>query len=228
MIHVSANQTKEKQNGDKGVKQMANTVFIKPRHRVQVKPGAVVTLGQAAQIAAPDGGLIRRLKTIPLYRIQPSDKNIVIIDMMQMIRAVLDVDSSLDLQMIGPSQTIIEVVYEKRKFSSASFVLVWLLLFVGSAMAIMNFHEDVSMQQVHRHLYEMMTGQAVDKPLLLQIPYSLGLGIGMILFFNHWFRKRINEEPSPLEVEMFNYQQSIDQYVILHENKESLRPLDDA
>ncbi|KPC99373.1 hypothetical protein LR69_02359 [Geobacillus sp. BCO2] len=50
----------------------------------------------------------------------------------------------------------------------------------------------------------------------------------MILFFNHWFRKRINEEPSPLEVEMFNYQQSIDQYVILHENKESLRPLDDA
>ncbi len=54
---------------------MANTVFIKPRHRVQVKPGAVVTLGQAAQIAAPDGGLIRRLKTIPLYRIQPSDKN---------------------------------------------------------------------------------------------------------------------------------------------------------
>lgn len=84
------------------------------------------------------------------------------------------------------------------------------------------------MQRVHRHLYEMVTGQAVDKPLLLQIPYSLGLGIGMILFFNHWFRKRINEEPSPLEVEMFNYQQSIDQYVILHENKESLKPLDDA
>ncbi|WP_031408504.1 stage V sporulation protein AA [Geobacillus vulcani] len=207
---------------------MANTVFIKPRHRVQVKPGAVVTLGQAAQIAAPDGGLIPRLKTIPLYRIQPSDKNIVIIDTMQMIRAVLDVDSSLDVQMIGPPQTIIEVVYEKRKVSTASFVLVWLLLFVGSAMAIMNFHEDVSMQRVHRHLYEMMTGQAVDKPLLLQIPYSLGLGIGMILFFNHWFRKRINEEPSPLEVEMFNYQQAIDQYVILHENKESMRHLDDA
>ncbi|NNU84076.1 stage V sporulation protein AA [Geobacillus sp. BMUD] len=207
---------------------MANTVFIKPRHRVQVKPGAVVTLGQAAQIAAPDGGLIPRLKTIPLYRIEPSDKNIVIIDTMQMIQAVLDVDSSLDVQMIGPPQTIIEVVYEKRKVSTASFVLVWLLLFVGSAMAIMNFHEDVSMQRVHRHLYEMMTGQAVDKPLLLQIPYSLGLGIGMILFFNHWFRKRINEEPSPLEVEMFNYQQAIDQYVILHENKESMRHLDDA
>lgn len=228
MILLSAKQTKEKQNGDKGVKQMATTVFIKPRHRVQVKPGAVVTLGEVAQMTGGDGGLIRRLKAIPLYRIQPSDKNIVIIDMMHIVRAVLDADPSLDVQMVGPSQTIVEVVYEKRRFSMASFLLVWLLLFVGSAMAIMNFHEDVSMQQAHRHLYQMMTGQSVDKPLLLQIPYSLGLGIGMILFFNHWFRKRINEEPSPLEVEMFNYQQAIDQYVILHENKESMRHLDDA
>ncbi|WP_445612627.1 stage V sporulation protein AA [Geobacillus sp. YF-1] len=207
---------------------MANTVFIKPRHRVQVEPGAAVTLGQAAQIAAADGELVERLRAVPLYRVQPSDKTIVIIDMMQMVKAVLDVDESLDVQMVGPSQTIVEVVYEKRKVPFVVFLLVWLLLFVGSAMAIMNFHEDVSMQRVHRHLYEMITGQTVDKPLLLQIPYSLGLGIGMILFFNHWFRKRINEEPSPLEVEMFNYQQAIDQYVILHENKESLKPLDDA
>ncbi|BBW95733.1 stage V sporulation protein AA [Geobacillus sp. FSL W8-0032] len=207
---------------------MANTVFIKPRHRVQVEPGAAVTLGQAAQIAAADGELVERLRAVPLYRVQPSDKTIVIIDMMQMVKAVLDVDESLDVQMVGPSQTIVEVVYEKRKVPFVVFLLVWLLLFVGSAMAIMNFHEDVSMQRVHRHLYEMITGQTVDKPLLLQIPYSLGLGIGMILFFNHWFRKRINEEPSPLEVEMFNYQQAIDQYVILHENKESMRHLDDA
>ena len=83
------------------------------------------------------------------------------------------------------------------------------------------------MQEVHQRLYEMITGKKEDKPLLLQISYSLGLGIGMILFFNHVFRKRINEEPSPLEVEMFNYQQSLDQYVILHENKESMRKIGD-
>ena len=45
----------------------------------------------------------------------------------------------------------------------------------------------------------------------------------MILFFNHVFKKRINEEPSPLEVEMFNYQKDIDHYVIIHENKESMK-----
>jgi stage V sporulation protein AA len=206
---------------------MGKTVFIKLRHRVQVKPNSAITVGDVAQIIATDSGMREQLQTIPLYQIQPSDKNIVIIDVMKVVRAMLQVDDSLDVQTVGPSQTIIEVVYEKRRFSTAYFLLIWLLLFVGSAMAIMNFHEDVSMQLVHQHLYEMITGKKVDKPLLLQIPYSLGLGIGMILFFNHVFRKRINEEPSPLEVEMFNYQQSIDQYVILHENKESMRCVDD-
>jgi stage V sporulation protein AA len=209
------------------VREMGKTVFIKLRHRVQVKPNTAITVGDVAQIIATDSGMREQLQTIPLYQIQPSDKNIVIIDVMKVVRAMLQVDDSLDVQMVGPSQTIIEVVYEKRRFSTAYFLLIWLLLFVGSAMAIMNFHEDVSMQLVHQHLYEMITGKKVDKPLLLQIPYSLGLGIGMILFFNHVFRKRINEEPSPLEVEMFNYQQSIDQYVILHENKESMRRVDD-
>lgn len=77
------------------------------------------------------------------------------------------------------------------------------------------------MQLVHQKIYYMITGHYKEQPLLLQVPYSFGLGLGMILFFNHLFRKRLNEEPSPLEVEMFNYQQDLDQYVIVHENKET-------
>jgi stage V sporulation protein AA len=206
---------------------MEKTVFVKLRHRVQVKPQAVVAIGDVAQIIANDCNIAEQLKAIPLYAIQPSDKNIVIIDVMKVVRAMMETNDELDVQVIGPAQTIVEVIDQKRSFSTAYFLLIWLLLFVGSAMAIMNFHEDVSMQKVHQHLYEIITGKKIDKPLLLQIPYSLGLGIGMILFFNHVFRKRINEEPSPLEVEMFNYQQSLDQYVILYENKESMRKIDD-
>lgn len=138
---------------------MGETVFIKLRHRVQVKPNAAITVGDVAQVMATDSGMAKQLQTIPLYQIQPSDKNIVIIDVMKVVRAVLQADRSLDVQTVGPSQTIIEVVYEKRRFSTAYFLLIWLLLFVGSAMAIMNFHEDVSMQQVHQHLYEIITGK---------------------------------------------------------------------
>lgn len=42
-------------------------------------------------------------------------------------------------------------------------------------------------------------------------------------FFNHWFNKRFNEEPSPLEVEIFNYQQDLDNYLSHKENSLNVR-----
>jgi stage V sporulation protein AA len=205
---------------------MEGIVYIRLRHRVQVKSESLVNLGQLAQIIAPEG-VLEDLKRINIHQVTPSDKNIIVIDVMTVINAISVNHPHLDIQTIGPVQSIIEVIYEKKKISLPLFIGVWLLLFIGAAMAIMNFHEDVSMRQVHQTLYHFITGEEDPHPLLFQIPYSFGLGLGMILFFNHIFRKRLNEEPSPLEVEMFNYQQDLDQYVIMHENKESMKRLDD-
>jgi len=95
---------------------------------------------------------------------------------------------------------------------------VWLILFIGAAMTIINFHYDVSMQEVHQKIHFMFTGTYAKYPLFLQIPYSIGLGIGIVLFLNHWFNKRFNEEPSPLELELFQYKNKVNEYIAHHEN----------
>ncbi|MBN8190813.1 stage V sporulation protein AA [Bacillus sp. NTK074B] len=205
---------------------MEGILYIRLRHRVQVREESMVRLSQLAQIIAPEE-IVDNIKDIPIHQVTPSDKNIIVVDVMRVIREVCKKHSDLDIQTIGPTQSIIEVIYEKKKVSLPLFIGVWLLLFIGAALAIMNFHEDVSMREVHQRLYHFVTGGVDPHPLLFQVPYSFGLGLGMILFFNHVFRKRLNEEPSPLEVEMFNYQQDLDQYVIMHENKESQKKLDD-
>jgi stage V sporulation protein AA len=146
---------------------------------------------------------------------------------MKVIRLISTVIENADVQTIGPAQTIVEVILKKKQMSLPFFILIWFLLFFGSAMAIMNFHDDVSMRSVQEKLYKIITGVEDSKPWIFQIPYSIGLGLGMILFFNHVFQKRINEEPSPLEVEMFNYQMDLDNYVIIHENKESMKRTND-
>ncbi|MNI93321.1 hypothetical protein D3C73_1512510 [compost metagenome] len=51
----------------------------------------------------------------------------------------------------------------------------------------------------------------------MQIPDSLGMGVGMALFFNRFFKKTFNEEPSPLEVEMYLYQENMNQYIVTEE-----------
>ncbi|MDQ0858544.1 stage V sporulation protein AA [Bacillus sp. V2I10] len=205
---------------------MEKTVYIRLRHRVQVYPDDCITVSKIAQIVA--GKQLRdMIGELEVHQVQPSDKNIVVIDVMRVLSAVHKTDPDIDVQTVGPAQTIVEIVYQKKTFSPVLFALVWLLLFVGAALAIMNFHEDVSMQLVHLRLYTIITGETSEHPLLLQIPYSIGLGLGMILFFNHLFKKRINEEPSPLEVEMFNYQLDMDMYVSMKENKESMKKIDD-
>jgi len=205
---------------------MENTVYIRMRHRLQVRPHDSVTLQDVAQLIAEDG-LLESIKNRIVYKVTDKDQNIIILDVMRVIETLTDVIDDLNIQVIGLTQTIIEVVYKKVRVSIPFFILIWLLLFFGAALAIMNFHEDVSMQAVHQRIYKIITGKENLKPLILQIPYSIGLGLGMVLFFNHVFKKRLNEEPSPLEVEMFNYQQNLDQYVIINENKESMKRLHD-
>ena len=203
------------------VNKLEKTVYIRLRHRVFIQPNDKIFLKDIAQIIAEDT-LHNQIGDRVLYQADAKDRNIIIIDVMHVVEEIKKFDSMIDIQIIGPSQTIIEVVYKKRKISPILFLIIWFLLFFGSMLTIMNFHEDVSMQDAHQRLYKIITGKSVDKPLMFQIPYSFGLGLGMILFFNHVFKKRLNEEPSPLEVEMFNYQQDLDRYVVMHENKESM------
>lgn len=200
-------------------------IYLRMRNRVHVKQNQQVRLKDVAKIIGDDKK-VKEIEEEVLLTVKKEDKNIIIIDLIQIIEMIQAVDQSIEVQTFGPSQTIVEVIYEKQGASFLAFAAVWLLLFIGAAMTIMNFHVDVSMGEVHQRLFALITGTEDRKPLLIQIPYSFGLGIGMILFFNHFFKKRFNEEPSPLEVEMFNYQQDLDQYVIMNENKESTRHLD--
>ncbi|WP_042346238.1 stage V sporulation protein AA [Bacillus massiliigorillae] len=205
---------------------MDELVYVRMRNRVLVAGRSHIYVRDIAKLIGPQE-ITEHIRNLQIYEIKKSDRNIIIIDFIQVLEKVLEVYGQVEIQAVGPNQTIIEVKQKTRKLDSGLFVFVWLLLFVGAALTIMNFHEDVSMPIVHQKLYALMTGKHEAKPLILQIPYSIGLGVGMVLFFNHFFKKRFNEEPSPLEVEMFNYQQDLDRYVMIKENKESTTHLND-
>jgi stage V sporulation protein AA len=208
--------------------QQDKKMYIRLRHRLQVKPkDKVVVLKQISQFIVHPS-LERTLSNLPVHEISPQDQHLVVIDIMKVIDLIREFNPDLEVESFGPTQTIVEIVHPHKSPQFLLVLFVWLLLFVGSGLAIMNFHEDVSMLAVHQKIFKMITGEEQEHPLLLQIPYSVGIGIGMILFFNHLFKKRLNEEPSPLEVEMFLYQQNLDQYVVMNENREVQKKLDDS
>lgn len=201
---------------------MKDALFLRLRKRLAVKPEAMITLGDICQLFW-DGERENAIRRMPIYQVKPKDGNLIVIDIMQVIQKIRSIYPEVELEIQGAPQIIVEVLNPRKKANPVLVALVWLLLFIGSGLAIMNFHTDVSMREVHERIFYLITGERSEQPLWLQIPYSIGIGMGMILFFNHIFKKKINEEPSPLEVELFMYQQSLDEYYIQHENKENQR-----
>jgi stage V sporulation protein AA len=199
---------------------MSEVLYIRLRKRLSVKPQSLITLGDICQLYW-DGVREEELGRMPLYQVKPEDGDLLIIDIMQVIRKLRSMYPDLSLEIQGSTQVIVEVKHPRKHSNPLLVAFVWLILFVGAGLAIMNFHTDVSMLQVHQRIFYLITGVKNEQPLWLQIPYSIGIGLGMVLFFNHLFQKRIKEEPSPLEVELFLYQQNLDQYYIQHENKEN-------
>lgn len=197
---------------------MKAILYIRMKKRISVKTGQLIRLKDVCDVLSQDKAL-DTLRDLPIRRATAKDGNYFIIDAIKLFQLISQQNPSLDLRNLGPPQTIVEVKKQERVPKWLFVGFVWLILFIGSGLTIMNFHTDVSMKEVHQRIYYLVTGQRVARPLALQIPYSLGIGAGMILFFNHVFKKRINEEPSPMDLEVYLYQETIDQYLIDCERK---------
>lgn len=203
---------------------MAEIAYIRMKKYVKLTELQELKLKHIAHVTTSSSACkAESLLKKSIYTVTEKDSNYVVLDGFLIIRHLNRIYPDLEIQLAGPAQTVVHVETSAKKFPVIVVIAVWLILFIGAAMTIMNFHYDVSMQAVQQKLHYFFTGRKNDFPLWIQVPYSFGIGLGMLLFFNQWFKKRFNEEPSPLEIEIFKYQQSLNDYIIHHEN-----PLDDS
>lgn len=130
----------------KGRGRLKSIVYLRMRHRVQGIKGQKLKVGDLAQIVTHDERLRSIIAPLTVQMITEEDKGFLVIDIMKVIKMIQLNHPTVEIQSIGEAQTIIEVYIENRRFKPLFFLAVWLLLFIGAGLAIMNFHEDVSMQ----------------------------------------------------------------------------------
>ncbi|AUS08589.1 stage V sporulation protein AA [Laceyella sacchari] len=197
---------------------MKPVLYLRLKKKVMATPGQPLTIKDLCRLTGE--GIPPEVGSMPVCVPQLGHGNYLVIDVIDIIQLVQKKFPMIEVQQVGPHQMLVEVKLSDKRPRFLYVMLVSLVLFAGSGLAIMNFHTDVSMAAVHERIVFLLTGQHVKKPLLLQIPYSIGIGVGMMLFFNRLFQRKFNEEPSPLELETFQYQETIDQYMINDEKQE--------
>ncbi|SEP70322.1 stage V sporulation protein AA [Piscibacillus halophilus] len=199
---------------------MAQVIYLRLKPKQVVKLGQQIYLKDIAWISTNNDEVKQKLSTLYLHTVTKDDQTYKVFDLFNIIERIHILYPEYEIESVGASQAILVIYQPKPKVYPIYVFFIWALLFVGAAMAIMNFHFDVSMEEVQSTLHRMISADEEGRSVLwLQVPYSIGLGLGMILFFNHFFKKRFNEEPSPLEVEMFNYDQDLHHYVSFNENE---------
>ena len=86
--------------------------------------------------------------------------------------------------------------------------------FCGAAFAIMTFNNDASVTDVFANLYQLVMGQEAQGTTVLELSYSIGLALGILLFFNHFASWKITVDPTPIEVEMRLYEENLNKTLI--------------
>lgn len=200
-------------------------IFIRLKETVVVLPGVNIPLNNLADMVT-ERDLKHNIGGLNIKLDHVNEGQTIVITALDVIKRIRMECPHVRIHLVGNNDCLVTVKGRELKLWQRwlGVAMVSLILFFGSGMAVMNFHTDVSMPKVHQQIYWIVTGVELEHPIVMQIPYSLGIGFGMLLFFNHLFRKEINNEPTPLEVEMFLYQQNVNQYILSHKDDHDLHP----
>ena len=106
------------------------------------------------------------------------------------------------------------VTYENQKtppmiWHLLKTAVVTVIIFCGSAFSIMAFNNDVDVSKLFGQIYELVIGKESNGFTILEIMYSVGLVVGILIFFNHFGKKRFTVDPTPMEVQMRLYENDI-------------------
>ncbi len=125
----------------------------------------------------------------------------------------------IEIQFSGVDEVILEIKSREKInpiIQIGKLIFVCFTLFFGAALGIMYFHEDVNMMAALERLYFTYTGEHMENPLMMNIPYSIGLGVGMLTFYTRIMSrsKRRRMEPGPMDVELYLYDNDVEDYIM--------------
>lgn len=169
-----------------------------------------ITLGDVLKVECSNMGIRRAIKQMDLYRF--THEHAVVFSILKVIERIHQDYPSLEVVNCGETDFIVEYKLDTIKnplIEKLKLFFVSIIVFFGSAFTIMTFHVDIGIQKTFSRFYEQLMGTTKPAVTELEISYSIGVAVGIIVFFNHFSKKKITKDPTPIQVEMKKYNQDL-------------------
>lgn len=200
---------------------MSNVLYLKIDKNVRAK-GEPVHLGDIATLNCAEKSIENKVKTLRLPTQAVKGPGRYVFSIFDVIQVIQKEYPSLEISNLGEADFILTVETEKKSDNILGWcktIFVCFLSFFGAAFSIMAFNNDIDIAKLFGQLYEAFTGNGSNGFTLLEISYSIGVGLGILIFFHHFSQKKNSSDPTPLEVEMRTYEDEIDLTLIESGNR---------
>lgn len=199
---------------------MSEILYIQTEKNVEVQSPEIY-LQDVAKLTCSDSKVLNRNKVRKVFSIPNGTPGRYVISAVDLVHTVAKAEPNVDVTHIGEANFV--VTYEKEKhqqkwYSWLKTLLVCVLTFFGGAFSIMTFNTDVDTANLFSKIYTQFTGEIAAGPTILEFTYSLGIGIGIIFFFNHFGKGKLTQDPTPVEVQMRLYEDDVNKTLIAAKN----------
>lgn len=190
---------------------MSDTLYMQVDKSVEVHHPHVY-LQEIVKLACSNPKVLNRLRVMPVVNLDPEKPGRYVLSVMDIIEEIQKKEPDLDISAMGETDFII--VYEKEKhmhkiWDYTKAIFLCLASFFGTSFGIMTYNNDVNVTALFDQLYVQVTGAKPSGITVLEIMYSVGLGLGAIFFFNHFGGKKITSDPTPMQVKMRLYEDDV-------------------
>lgn len=190
---------------------MSDTLYMQVDKNVQVHHPHVY-LQEVVKLSCTNTKVLNRLRVMPVANLEPDKKGRYVMSVMDLIEEIQKREPDLDISPIGETDFIL--TYEKEQpihkvWDYTKAVLLCLISFFGTSFGIMTYNNDVNVKDLFSQLYEQVTGTVSSGFTVLEITYSIGIGLGAIFFFNHFGKMKLTNDPTPMQVKMRLYEDDV-------------------
>ena len=198
------------------------TVYIKGKQSVEVTKRKV-SIGDIIEAECVNAHILARVKSLTILRIPERGKHRYVLSVLRIIEKIHEEYPDLQVECFGSPDLIVTYEEEREEnyvLQGIKVGLVSAITFVGAAFSIMTFNNDVDVPKLFSQIYEQVIGEPKAGFSVLEISYSIGIVMGILIFFNHFGKKRFTVDPTPIEVEMRTYENEIQNTLIQKHERE--------
>ena len=192
-------------------------VFIKIDKCVKVTEKKL-RISDVSKVYCEEEGLEKRIRNLEVCTISENRKRYVL-SALKLVKLIKQSVPEADITLVGEPDVVIEYCSNKKPKDLFKVIFICLICFIGGGFAIMAYNNDVSSNDLFNRIYEIVIG-AAPRFNILEISYSVGLFLGIVVFYGHIGRYRFIKDPTPLETQMRGYETELNDAIIAAAGRE--------